>query len=32
LLPEATERLIAMDGKTSRRSHDGTVKALHLVL
>jgi predicted transposase YbfD/YdcC len=31
LLPEAAERLIAIDGKTSRGSHDGTVKALHLV-
>jgi predicted transposase YbfD/YdcC len=31
LLPEAAERLLAMDGKTSRRSHDGTVKALPLV-
>jgi predicted transposase YbfD/YdcC len=31
LLPEAAEGLIAMDGKTSRRSHDGTVKALPLV-
>jgi predicted transposase YbfD/YdcC len=31
LLPQASERLIAVDGKTSRRSHDGQVKALHLV-
>src|SRR3954452_8746466 len=31
LLPEASPPLIAIDGKTSRRSHDGTVKALHLV-
>jgi hypothetical protein len=31
LLPQASDRLIAVDGKTSRRSHDGQVKALHLV-
>ena len=31
LLPAAAERLIAIDGKTSRRSHDGAVKALHVV-
>ncbi len=31
MLPEAGARLIAIDGKTSRRSHDGAVKALHLV-
>src|SRR3954463_4287591 len=31
LLPEAAQRLIAIDGKTLRRSHDGTAKALHLV-
>jgi predicted transposase YbfD/YdcC len=31
LLPEAHARLIAIDGKTLRRSHDGTAKALHLV-
>ena len=31
LLPQAAERLIAVDGKTLRRSHDGTAKALHLV-
>lgn len=31
LLPQAAERLIAVDGKTSRRSYDGTAKALHLV-
>ena len=31
LLPQASERLIAVDGKTSRRSHDGAMKALHLV-
>jgi predicted transposase YbfD/YdcC len=31
LLPQASDRLSAVDGKTSRRSHDGQVKALHLV-
>lgn len=31
LLPQAGERLIAVDGKTSRRSHDGASRALHLV-
>jgi predicted transposase YbfD/YdcC len=31
LLPEAAARLIALDGKTLRRSHDGAAKALHLV-
>jgi predicted transposase YbfD/YdcC len=31
LLPAAADRLIAIDGKTSRRSHDGAVKALHVV-
>jgi predicted transposase YbfD/YdcC len=31
LLPEASPPLIAIDGKTLRSSHDGTVKALHLV-
>lgn len=31
LLPRAADHLIAIDGKTLRRSHDGTVKALHLV-
>src|SRR5579862_6831280 len=31
LLPDAAHHLIAIDGKTSRRSHDGTAKALHLV-
>jgi predicted transposase YbfD/YdcC len=31
LLPQASDRLIAVDGKTARRSHDGQVKALHLV-
>jgi predicted transposase YbfD/YdcC len=31
LLPHAGERLIAIDGKTSRRSHDGAARALHLV-
>lgn len=31
LLPDAGARLIAIDGKTSRRSHDGAGKALHLV-
>jgi predicted transposase YbfD/YdcC len=31
LLPEAAQRLVAIDGKTLRRSHDGTAKALHLV-
>jgi predicted transposase YbfD/YdcC len=31
LLPQAGERLIAVDGKTSRRSHDGAARALHLV-
>lgn len=31
LLPAAAERLIAIDGKTSRGSHDGAVKALHVV-
>jgi predicted transposase YbfD/YdcC len=31
LLPAASPPLMAMDGKTSRRSHDGTVKALPLV-
>ncbi len=31
LLPEAAPRLMAIDGKTLRRSHDGTAKALHLV-
>jgi len=31
LLPQATARLIAVDGKTSRRSHDGAKNALHLV-
>lgn len=30
-LPEAAERLIAVDGKTLRGSYDGTAKALHLV-
>ncbi|MBV8709172.1 MAG: ISAs1 family transposase [Acidobacteriaceae bacterium] len=31
VFPEAAQRLIAIDGKTLRRSHDGTAKALHLV-
>lgn len=31
MLPEAGAGLMAVDGKTSRRSHDGAVKALHLV-
>lgn len=31
LFPDAAGHLIAIDGKTSRRSHDGTAKALHLV-
>src|SRR3982751_658092 len=31
VFPEAVQRLIAIDGKTLRRSHDGTAKALHLV-
>ena len=31
LLPQAGERLIAVDGKTSRRSYDGASRALHLV-
>src|SRR4051794_31235714 len=31
LPPNPPPPLIAIDGKTSRRSHDGTVKALHLV-
>lgn len=31
LFPSTADRLIAIDGKTSRGSHDGTVKALHLV-
>src|SRR3954470_608132 len=30
VFPEAAQRLIAIDGKTLRRSHDGTAKALHL--
>jgi hypothetical protein len=31
LVPHAGERLIALDGTTSRRSHDGAARALHLV-
>lgn len=31
LLPETADRLIAIDGKTLRRSHDGATQALHLV-
>lgn len=31
LLPEVGAMLIAIDGKTLRRSHDGAAKALHLV-
>ena len=31
LFPHAGERLIAIDGKTSRRRHDGAARALHLV-
>jgi predicted transposase YbfD/YdcC len=31
VFPEAAQRLIAIDGKTLRRSHHGTAKALHLV-
>jgi predicted transposase YbfD/YdcC len=31
LLPQASDRLSAVDGKRSRRSHDGQGKALHLV-
>jgi len=31
LFPDACQNLIAVDGKTLRRSHDGAVKALHLV-
>jgi predicted transposase YbfD/YdcC len=31
LLPEASPHLMAMDGKTARGSHDGTVNALPLV-
>ena len=31
LFPSACAGLVAIDGKTSRRSHDGAVKALHLV-
>ena len=31
LLPDAAHHLVAIDGKTLRRSHDGTAKALHLV-
>lgn len=31
LFPKACTGLIAIDGKTSRRSHDGAQKALHLV-
>jgi predicted transposase YbfD/YdcC len=31
MLPKAADRLIAVDGKTLRRSHDGSAKALHLV-
>lgn len=31
MLPAAGARLIAIDGKTSRGSHDGAAKALHLV-
>ena len=31
LLPQAGERLIAVDGKTSRRRHDGAARALHVV-
>ena len=31
VFPEAAQRLIAIDGKTLRHSHDGTAKALHLV-
>ena len=31
LLPQVADRLIAIDGKTLRGSHDGAAKALHLV-
>lgn len=31
LFPTACAELVAIDGKTSRRSHDGATKALHLV-
>jgi 3-deoxy-D-manno-octulosonic-acid transferase len=31
LVPHAGARLIAIDGKTSRRSHAGAARALHLV-
>lgn len=31
MLPAAGARLMALDGKTSRRSHDGAGKALHLM-
>ena len=31
LLPEASQHLMAIDGKTLRRSYDGTAKALPLV-
>lgn len=31
LLPQTADRLIAIDGKTSRRSKDGARRALHLV-
>lgn len=31
IFPQASEKLIAIDGKTLRGSHDGAAKALHLV-
>jgi hypothetical protein len=32
LLPQASDRLIAVDGKAARRSHDGQVQALPLAV